>query len=63
MGALTDGANTCTRNEQDEFAVASHQRAAAAWMIGLFDDEVAAVGRDRQPFAMTVKISPLKMRT
>ena len=43
MGALTDGANPLTREEQDEFAASSHQRAAAAWKNGLFDDEVAAV--------------------
>src|SRR3954466_1759503 len=30
MGVLTDGANALTREEQDEFAASSHQRAAAA---------------------------------
>ena len=43
MGVLTDGANALTREEQDEFAASSHQRAAAAWKNGLFDDEVAPV--------------------
>ncbi|MCX2730291.1 thiolase family protein [Saccharopolyspora sp. NFXS83] len=32
-----------TREQQDEFAVRSHRRAAAAWDAGLFDGEVAAV--------------------
>ncbi|TDD64076.1 acetyl-CoA C-acetyltransferase [Jiangella aurantiaca] len=44
MGALTESANrTLTREEQDEFAAASHQRAAAAWKNGLFADEVVPV--------------------
>ena len=43
MGALTEVANPLTREEQDEFAAASHQRAAAAWKNGLFDDEVVPV--------------------
>jgi acetyl-CoA C-acetyltransferase len=43
MGVLTDGANALTREEQDEFAASSHQRAAAAWKNGLFDDEIATV--------------------
>ncbi|WP_053205125.1 acetyl-CoA C-acetyltransferase [Jiangella muralis] len=44
MGALTETANrTLTREEQDEFAAASHQRAAAAWKNGLFADEVVPV--------------------
>lgn len=43
MGALTDGANTLARAEQDKFAAASHQRAAAAWKNGLFADEVVPV--------------------
>lgn len=43
MGALTEGANALSREEQDEFAAASHQRAAAAWKNGIFDNEVAAV--------------------
>jgi acetyl-CoA C-acetyltransferase len=32
-----------TRAEQDEFAAASHQKAAAAWKNGLFDEEVVPV--------------------
>jgi len=43
MGALTDSANTLSRQDQDEFAAASHHRAAAAWKNGLFDDEVVPV--------------------
>ena len=40
-----------SREEQDAFALASHQRAAAAWDSGLFADEIVAVpgvdlGRD-----------------
>ena len=31
------------REEQDEFSARSHQRAAAAWKNGLFDDEIAPV--------------------
>ena len=36
------GANL-TREEQDEFAARSHQRAAEAWKNGVFDDEVVPV--------------------
>jgi acetyl-CoA C-acetyltransferase len=47
MGALTETCNVdglrLTREEQDEFAAASHQRAAAAWKNGVFDDEVVPV--------------------
>ena len=32
-----------SRDEQDAFALASHQNAAAAWESGLFDDEIVAV--------------------
>ncbi|MBI4897332.1 MAG: acetyl-CoA C-acyltransferase [Actinobacteria bacterium] len=32
-----------SREDQDAFAAASHQRAAAAWEAGLFDDEVVPV--------------------
>ena len=32
-----------TREEQDEFAAQSHQRAALAWKNGVFDDEVVPV--------------------
>jgi acetyl-CoA acetyltransferase family protein len=31
-----------SREEQDEFALGSHQRAAAAWDAGKFDDEIVA---------------------
>ncbi len=47
MGALTDDVNNSglelTRQEQDEFAVRSHQRAAEAWKNGLYADEVVPV--------------------
>ena len=47
MGGLTESANhgerAVTREEQDEFAARSHQRAASAWKDGLFDDEVVTV--------------------
>src|SRR3954453_6058273 len=46
MGVLTERANAAydlTREEQDAFAAASHQRAAAAQKNGLFDDEIAPV--------------------
>ena len=46
MGVLTEQANAkynLSREEQDEFAAASHQRAASAAKNGLFDDEVAPV--------------------
>jgi len=47
MGALTDDVNNAglalTRQEQDEFAVRSHQRAAEAWKNGLYADEVVPV--------------------
>jgi len=47
MGALTEDYNqahtSLTREEQDAFAAASHQKAAAAWKNGLFDDEVVPV--------------------
>jgi acetyl-CoA acetyltransferase family protein len=33
-----------SRDEQDAFAAASHQRAVAAWDAGSFDDEVVEVG-------------------
>jgi len=32
-----------SRDEQDAFALRSHQRAAAAWEAGIFDDEIVAV--------------------
>jgi acetyl-CoA C-acetyltransferase len=47
MGALTETCNAegakLSRQEQDEFAARSHQRAAQAWKNGLFDDEVVPV--------------------
>ncbi|MFD6161871.1 acetyl-CoA C-acetyltransferase [Nocardia sp. NPDC060256] len=46
MGALTEQRNDTepvSREEQDAFAAASHQRAAAAWKNGVFDDEVVPV--------------------
>ena len=47
MGALTEACNAdgaqLTREEQDAFSARSHQRAAAAWKNGLFDDEVVPV--------------------
>ncbi|MEV0945808.1 acetyl-CoA C-acetyltransferase [Rhodococcus sp. NPDC049939] len=48
MGALTDSKNQepghgISREEQDEFAAASHRNAARAWKDGLFDSEVVPV--------------------
>ncbi|GAB6901613.1 acetyl-CoA C-acetyltransferase [Kineosporia succinea] len=47
MGALTEAANvddrSFSRAEQDAFAAASHQKAAAAQKNGLFDDEIVPV--------------------
>jgi acetyl-CoA C-acetyltransferase len=47
MGLLTEEVNgasqNLTREEQDEFSARSHQRAAAAWKNGIFDDEVVPV--------------------
>ncbi len=47
MGGLTEQVNAegvkLTRAEQDEFAAASHQKAAEAWKNGLFDEEVVPV--------------------
>lgn len=47
MGLLTEEVNAAgadlTREEQDEFAAASHHKAAAAWKNGIFDDEVVPV--------------------
>src|SRR6476620_10649224 len=47
MGGLTESCNAAnqqfTREEQDQFAAASHQKAAEAWKNGLFDDEVVPV--------------------
>jgi acetyl-CoA C-acetyltransferase len=47
MGLLTEESNAAaanlTREEQDEFAAQSHQKAALAWKNGVFDDEVVPV--------------------
>ncbi|MGY1622243.1 acetyl-CoA C-acetyltransferase [Geodermatophilus sp. SYSU D00965] len=46
MGELTEQANArygLTREEQDAFAAASHQKATAAAKNGLFDDEITPV--------------------
>jgi acetyl-CoA C-acetyltransferase len=46
MGELTEQRNDIdqfTREQQDEFAAQSHQKAAAAWKDGVFADEVVPV--------------------
>ncbi len=46
MGALTEACNAelgISRQAQDAFSAQSHQRAAAAWKNGLFDDEITPV--------------------
>src|SRR5690349_24283293 len=47
MGLLTEECNAAganlTREEQDEFAAQSHQKAAQAWKNGVFDEEVVPV--------------------
>ena len=47
MGLLTEECNAASANlsreEQDEFAAQSHQKAAVAWKNGVFDDEVVPV--------------------
>ncbi|TSD93336.1 acetyl-CoA C-acetyltransferase [Skermania sp. ID1734] len=46
MGSLTEQRNQqdpISREDQDAFAAASHQRAAQAWKNGVFDDEVVPV--------------------
>ena len=47
MGLLTEECNAAaqnlTREEQDEFAAQSHQKAAVAWKNGVFDSEVVPV--------------------
>ncbi|HEX2362296.1 MAG TPA: acetyl-CoA C-acyltransferase, partial [Jiangellaceae bacterium] len=47
MGGLTESCNSAglrlTREEQDAFSARSHQRAAAGWKNGVFDDEVVPV--------------------
>ena len=60
MGALTEQRNqsseAISREEQDTFAAASHQKAAAAWKNGVFDDEVVPVSipqRKGEPIQFT----------
>ncbi|WP_206490031.1 acetyl-CoA C-acetyltransferase [Rhodococcus sp. KRD162] len=60
MGALTEQRNQNTevisREEQDTFAAASHQKAAAAWKNGVFDNEVVPVSipqRKGEPIQFT----------
>ncbi len=68
-------ASTCgiSREEQDAFAIASYQRAQAAWAAGWFDEEIVPVGipqrkggvvlfaRDEEPFNVKFeKIPELK---
>jgi acetyl-CoA C-acetyltransferase len=47
MGLLTEECNAAganlTREEQDEFAAQSHQKAAVAWKNGVYDEEVVPV--------------------
>ena len=47
MGGLTEQVNAegvkLTREEQDQFAAESHQKAATAWKNGVFDEEVVPV--------------------
>jgi acetyl-CoA acetyltransferase len=55
-----------TREDQDEFALASQQRWAAAHEAGRFDDEIVAVGdvaRDEHPRSDTSleKLAALKL--
>ena len=61
MGDLTEAANTAdaefSREEQDAFAARSHQRAAAAWENGLFEDEVVPVAIPQR------KGDPVQFRT
>src|SRR5439155_11542102 len=54
-----------SREDQDEFALASHQRAVAAWESGLFEREVVAldgVSRDEGPRADTSLQKLAKLR-
>ena len=60
MGGLTEQVNAegvkLTREEQDQFAAESHQKAAAAWKNGVFDDEVVPVSipqRKGDPIVVT----------
>jgi acetyl-CoA acetyltransferase family protein len=46
LGEATEQLRECeglTREEQDAFALGSHQKAAAAWDAGFYDDQVVAV--------------------
>jgi acetyl-CoA C-acetyltransferase len=43
MGSLTERTGVPTREEQDAFSARSHQRAAAGWKNGVFEDEVVPV--------------------
>ncbi|WP_370289918.1 acetyl-CoA C-acetyltransferase [Nocardioides sp.] len=58
MGGLTEqiNANKLSREEQDAFAAASHQKAAAAQKNGVFDDEIVPVSipqRKGDPIVVT----------
>ncbi|MCZ4562770.1 acetyl-CoA C-acetyltransferase [Rhodococcus sp. IEGM 1401] len=60
MGALTEQRNqsseAISREEQDTFAAASHQKAATAWKNGVFDNEVVPVSipqRKGEPIQFT----------
>ncbi len=59
MGALTEQRNEAdkiSREDQDAFASASHQKAAAAWKNSLFEDEVVPVSipqRNSDPLLFT----------
>ncbi len=56
-----------TREEQDQFALASHQKAMAAWKRGFFTDEVVPVGevaldtgpRPNQTIEALAKLKPI----
>ena len=58
MGSLTDQHNASgaqlTREEQDEYAARSHQKAAQAWKNGVFDDEVVPVDVETRGGVVTV---------
>ena len=63
MGGLTEAANdgddpaqSFTREQQDAFAVASHQRAAAAQAAGRFDDEITPVTISTRKGDVTVEV-------
>jgi acetyl-CoA C-acetyltransferase len=58
MGLLTEECNAAahnlTREEQDEFAAQSHQKAAVAWKNGVFDDEVVPVEIETRKGTVTI---------